>query len=207
MFHLLDDALAAHLRADIPLDSGVNTTFVMPDSNWSAGLTRPVISLYLWDVKRDVVRANTGIETVVRNGVTIRRAALPKAKVCYFASVWAGTERDEHLLLGRLVQSVMRHRYLPDEIVPAGLIPDGSRIEIGLGGRDSRAAADFWGAIDGTFRPGVEIELSVPIDIGLGTEVGQPVSGVETRTSDRSEPSRTSTRSSATIEEQGTPDT
>lgn len=195
MFHLLDEALADHLKADMPLDPSIEVTFARPDREWSAGLTRPTLSLYLWDVRKDSSRSTGGVEQAQKGGVGIRRLALPRAKVVYFASVWAGDERDEHILLGRLLQSVLRTRVLPGETLPAGLVPDGFYIEMSLGRAEGRAASDFWKSVDGTFRPGIEIELSLPVDLGLGVPLGPPTAGVETRTTDTNQPSRTSTRS------------
>lgn len=196
MFHLLDEALADHLKGDMPLDPSIDVTFARPDREWSAGLTRPTLSLYLWDVRKDTARSTGGVEQAQKNGVGIRRLALPRAKVVYFASVWAGEERDEHILLGRLLQSVLRTRVLPDEVLPPGLVPGGFYVEMSLGRAEGRAASDFWKSVDGTFRPGIEIELSIPVDLGLGVAVGPPTEGIETRTSDTREPTRTSTRSS-----------
>ena len=201
MLHLVDDALMAHLRADVPLDPSIDVSFSLPDKEWSSGLTRPVVSVYLWDVQRDAKGNKGGLEEVVRDGKMVRRLALPRVRLGYFVSVWAGEERDEHLLLGRVMRSALRSKQVAGDLVPAGLIEPGTSIELALGSQDRRLALDFWRNIDGRFRPGLELIVTLSVDLGLETPAGPPVETIEARVEDRERPTRRSVRTRNFVEE------
>jgi hypothetical protein len=71
MFQLLDDVLEAHLRNTVPLDRSIDVSFAIPDREWSAGLSRPTVSAYLWDIKRDDKRNMGGVELVDRGATKL----------------------------------------------------------------------------------------------------------------------------------------
>lgn len=198
MFHLLDDALERFLRDDVPLDASVDVSLDIPDREWSVALTRPTVNLCLFDVRRDSRRPGAGVETVQRGGRTVRRPVLPRVQVTYLLTVWAGDHRDEHALLGSVLAAILRNRVLamPDNDVVSGpvdlLVAD-----------DVGAPVEFWRTIDGRFRAGVGVQLLVPVETGLGTEVGPDVDVVEARVADRETPTRSSRRVRSFVEEPG----
>ena len=203
MLHLVDEAISAHLRADIPLDPSIDIDFSLPDKEWSSALTRPVVSVYLWDVQREAKGNKGGLEDVRREGELVRRLPLPKVRLGYFVSVWAGEESDEHLLLGRVMRSALRSRSVDAALIPPGLVEPGTGIELSLGSQDRRLALDFWRNIDGRFRPGLELEVRLSVDLGLETPAGPPVESVELTVRDTEQPTRHSFRRRAFVEELG----
>jgi len=203
VLHLVDEAISAHLRADIPLDPSIDIDFSLPDKEWSSALTRPVVSVYLWDVQREAKGNKGGLEDVRRDGQMVRRLPLPKVRLGYFVSVWAGEESDEHLLLGRVMRSALRSRSVDAALIPPGLVEPGTGIELNLGSQDRRLALDFWRNIDGRFRPGLELEVRLSVDLGLETPAGPPVEAVELTVRDTEEPTRRSFRRRAFVEELG----
>jgi hypothetical protein len=134
MLHLLDEVLETHLRNTVPLDRAIDVSFAIPDREWSTGLARPTISAYLWDIKRDDKRNVGGVELVNRGTTKMRRLVSPRVRVSYFLSVFTGDQRDEHVLLGRLLQGVMKSREISQDIIPVGLTTPGARIELAIGG-------------------------------------------------------------------------
>lgn len=201
MLHLVDEAITAHLRADVPLDTSIDIDFSLPDKEWSSGLTRPTVNVYLWDVQREVKGNKGGLEEVLKDGQLIRRLPLPRVRLGYFVSVWAGEESDEHLLLGRVMRSALRSKAVASDLVPAGLVEPGTGLELALGSQDRRLALDFWRNIDGRFRPGLELEVRFALDLGLETPAGPPVAAVEVAVADTERPTRRSLRSRAFVEE------
>lgn len=203
MLHLVDEAISAHLRADIPLDPSIDIDFSLPDKEWSSALTRPVVSVYLWDVQREAKGNKGGLEDVQREGQLVRRLQLPKVRLGYFISVWAGEESDEHLLLGRVMRSALRARNVDASLIPPGLVEPGTGIELSLGSQDRRLALDFWRNIDGRFRPGLELEVRLSVNLGLETPAGPPVESIEVTVSDTEQPTRQSFRRRGFVEELG----
>ncbi len=201
MLHLVDEALTAHLRADVPLDTSIDIDFSLPDKEWSSALTRPVVNVYLWDVQRETKGNKGGLEEVVRDGKMVRRLPLPRVRLGYFVSVWAGEESDEHLLLGRVMRSALRAKAIDNSLIPPGLVEPGTGIDLSLGSQDRRVALDFWRNIDGRFRPGLELEVRLSVDLGLETPAGPPVERVDLSVEDTERPTRRSVRSRAFVEE------
>lgn len=201
MLHILDEVLETHLRNTVPLDRAIDVSFAIPDREWSAGLARPTISAYLWDIKRDDKRNVGGVELVDRGPTKVRRLVSPRVRISYFLSVFTGDLRDEHVLLGRLLQGVMKSRQISQDIIPVGLTTPGARIELSIGASDGNVARDFWSGVDGKYRPGLNLQIILPVDIGLGVEAGPPTTGVDIRTSDQRQPSRSSQRVRSYIEE------
>lgn len=201
MLHILDEVLETHLRNTVPLDRAIDVSFAIPDREWSTGLARPTISAYLWDIKRDDKRNVGGVELVDRGPTKIRRLVSPRVRISYFLSVFTGDQRDEHVLLGRLLQGVMKSRQISQDIIPVGLTTPGARIELSIGATEGNIARDFWSGVDGKYRPGLNLQIILPVDIGLGVEAGPPTTGVDIRTSDQRQPSRNSQRVRSYIEE------
>lgn len=201
MLHLLDEVLETHLRNTVPLDRSIDISFAIPDREWSTGLARPTISAYLWDIKRDDKRNVGGVELVNRGATKVRRLVSPRVRVSYFLSVFTGDQRDEHVLLGRLLQGVMKSREISQDIIPVGLTTPGARIELVIGASEGNIARDFWSGVDGKYRPGLDLQIIMPVDTGLGVEAGPATTGVDIRTSDQRQPSRSSQRVRSYIEE------
>jgi len=201
MFQLLDDVLEAHLRNTVPLDRSIDVSFAIPDREWSAGLSRPTVSAYLWDIKRDDKRNMGGVELVDRGATKMRRLVAPRVRVSYFLSVFTGDQRDEHVLLGRLLQGVFKSREISQDIIPLGLTTVGARIEVAIGASKGNIARDFWGGVDGKYRPGIDLQIILPIDTGMGIEAGPPATDFNIRTTDHRRNTRTSQRVRSYIEE------
>ena len=174
MLHLLDEVLETHLRNTVPLDRAIDVSFAIPDREWSTGLARPTISAYLWDIKRDDKRNVGGVELVNRGTTKMRRLVSPRVRVSYFLSVFTGDQRDEHVLLGRLLQGVMKSREISQDIIPVGLTTPGARIELAIGGGEGNIAREFWSGVDGRYRPGIDWQIILPVDTGLGIEADHP---------------------------------
>ena len=84
MLDLIDESLEAFFRATVPLDAtDVDVSFEPPEREWSAKLNRPTVNAFLWDIRRSTQRGRTGMETVQRNGETVRRLALPVVGLRY----------------------------------------------------------------------------------------------------------------------------
>lgn len=122
MLALIDESLESFLRAVVPLSAvDIDVSFVPPDDEWGAKLTRPTVSVHLWDVRRSVQRAITGIETFERDGVTMRRLALPRAELHYVITAWASDPSDERALLGAVLVALLGHSEIPGAFTPEAL--------------------------------------------------------------------------------------
>ena len=195
MFHLLDDALETFSRSRIGFDDrALDVSFAAPDGVWSAALTRPTLSFYLWDVRPSEEHAAAGMESVERDGVKYRRQALPRMSLSYLLTGWSADERDEHQLLGALLQAFLVPSTLPAEVLPEPLALVQPLPSYTLASPRSDGRADFWSALGGRYKPGLDLVVTAAVDPDVRIPAGPPVERVEVTVTDHEQPERTSTR-------------
>jgi hypothetical protein len=165
VIELVDTALEQFLRREAALPAHeVDIAFDPPDKAWSAGVNRPTLNAYLWDVRRNVSYTSTGlVERRDADGRLERRASAPYVDLRYFVSAWAADRRDEHRLLGQVLQCLLVHAALPAVDLPASM-SELAFIGIRLASNDSRKPDSFWSSLDGKMKAGLEMELTLPVD-------------------------------------------
>lgn len=122
MISQVDEGLEAFLRATVPLSAvDIDVSFEPPTDEWAGKLTRPTISIYLWDIRRSTSRSVTGVETFERDGVQMRRMALPRIEMHYVVTAWTTDYDDERTLLGALMVAMLGYPILPPEFLPTAM--------------------------------------------------------------------------------------
>lgn len=177
MFHLLDESLEDFLRTTVPLPSReIDISFAAPDKDWAAKVSRPTINLYLWDVRRNLVDGELGmVEVRDADGRLSRRPPLPRVDCRYLVTAWTADVRDEHSLLGAALVALLRHseverRFLKGAYQSIEPVP-----EIKISAGDGRDNSDFWSALGGQFKPGLDVTVTATVDAVLLTPAGPPV--------------------------------
>jgi hypothetical protein len=87
------------------------------------------------------------------------------------------------------------------DVLPAEFTNLGAPVEITVGASETRVSKEFWGSLDGRYRPGLDLQVLIPVDVGMGTEAGPPVESVDVTTLDSRQPSRSSNRVRSFVEE------
>lgn len=179
MLHLLDESLEAFLRATVPLSPrDVDVSFAAPDRDWAVTVSRPTVNLYLWDVRRNVSERDFGVVTVPapgEGGKPRRRPPLPRVDCRYLVTAWTSDVRDEHSLLGATLAALLLHseleaRYLQGAYATVTPVPT---MEVGAGnGQDN---SDFWSALGGQLKPGLDLTVTATVDSTLLVDAGPPV--------------------------------
>lgn len=176
MLHLLDDALEAYLRGEVPLrGTDVDVVFARPDKEWGAAVIRPTINLFLWDVRRNSGAQESGMESIEVDGKRVRRAPQPRVDCRYMVTAWAGDPRDEHQLLGAVLAALLRFSEMPDRYLVGALGQTRPLPTINVPRFDGSHNADFWTAISGEMRPAVDLVISATFDAAVLAEAGPPV--------------------------------
>jgi len=176
MLHILDDAIEAYIRGEVPLRGGdVDVVFARPDREWGAAVTRPTVNLFLWDVRRNAGAQEAGMEWREVGGRRVRSAPQPRVDCRYMVTAWAGDPRDEHQLLGAVLSAFLRHSEMPLQYLPPPLDQIRPLPTINVPRFDGSHNADFWTAIGGDMHPAVDLLVATTFDAAVIAEAGAPV--------------------------------
>lgn len=205
MIQLVDQCLERFVRRNDSFAAGdIDISFEAPDRDWGAGVTRPTVNLFLWDLRRNAAAATAGFEDVEVDGNRFRRLRPTAVELHYLTTAWASSLQDEHQLLGSMLQHVISNFYLPEEALPdqlRALVSGQVRIEMSDNSRTT--SKDLWQALDGQLKPALQLRIMFQLNTLPLVEVGPPTEGVDVGIADRETPSRSSRRSRS-VEELGT---
>lgn len=193
MLDLIDESIEAFFRATVPLGATeVDMSFEPPERDWSSKLNRPTVNAFLWDIRRGGSRSRAGMETLERNGETMRRMALPVIELRYIVTAWTSDHGDERALLGGLMRSILAHGQIPPEYL-SGPLAELGPIEV-LMARSGEEHLDVFKALDGQLKPGINVIVHTKVDTGMLVAAGPPTGGVDLATSDTTGTARSTTR-------------
>jgi hypothetical protein len=178
VIHFIDEAIERLLRREVPLpEATVDISFAAPDRAWGAGVTRPTVNVFLWDIRRNTGRSTGGLVQQSANGQVARRPSSPVVDLRYLVTAWAAEHRDEHQLLGSVLVCVLANSSVPPDDMPAQL-PTASPLSLSLASEDARVPGEFWSSLDGRLKPGLQIVVSLPLEIFEWVPAGPPVQSV-----------------------------
>jgi hypothetical protein len=183
MLHLLDESLEAYLRATVPLSPrSVDIVFDAPDGDWAAGVSRPTVNLYLWDVRPNLQERQWGEELIPQpNGTRVRRDPLPRIDCRYLVTAWTTEVRDEHSLLGSVLSALLLNPVIQEEHLKGPFATVRPLPTVLLRSGDGSENSDFWSALGGQLKPGLDITVTATVDAAAMIEVGPPVAEIEIR--------------------------
>ncbi|MFE3553436.1 DUF4255 domain-containing protein [Streptomyces sp. NPDC059193] len=164
----VDETLERELRAG-PL-SGVNAeiAFETPNSDWAARRSGLCLNLFLHSIEEDTAKRQAGDTNVIdENGVVVGRSKPPRSfRLGYAMTVWGHSPRDEHRLLGTLLEwCVATERLTPAPSVYGGTsllerptlhlreVPDGAE----------SPASKLWSGLGTPARPVLDLLVTVPV--------------------------------------------
>jgi Pvc16 N-terminal domain len=194
MLHLLDEALESFLRSEVPLSSRqVAVVFEAPDEEWASKVTRPTVNMYLWDVRSNLVERHAGTELVEDgDGKRYRRPPMPRVDCRYLVTAWTTALKDEHQLLGAVLSALLDSRELAEEHLPEAYSNVRPLPTIAVANPDGGDHSDFWTALGGRLKPGLDLVVTATVDVGAKKEAGPPVEGFDMTVGDKDLPSRSS---------------
>jgi len=184
MLHLLDETLEAFLRTTVPLPArDVDVAFAAPDGEWSAALSsRPTVDLYLWDIRPNLSERDFG-EVIIEepDGRRFRRDPLPRVDCRYLVTAWTSEVRDEHSLLGDVLSALLLHPVIPVEHLQGAFATVRPLPSLRLRSGDGSENSDFWSALGGQLKPGLDLVVTVTMDAALRTAAGPPTETITVR--------------------------
>lgn len=178
MLSNLDETIRQILVQAGGLDSSeVEVSFEIPDREWSAGISKPTLNCYLFDIRENRELRQHGMESVAQNGrVTFRQRPVVYFDLTYLITAWTREVEDEHRLLWHILQTLLRFERLPDQYLQGELrgseLPIYARTAMPEG--VLKSPGEFWTALENQIKPSISYVITVSLDRDR-LPVGPPV--------------------------------
>ena len=116
MINEVDEALRNLVKAEVINGADVDVLFEAPTRDWASRRNTPTVDLYLYDIREDLRRRQTGmVDRRDDEGVVVERRQVPRFfKLAYLITAWTQRPEDEHRLLSAILACFMRHDTVPD---------------------------------------------------------------------------------------------
>lgn len=174
MIQDLDDTIKELLIQKVPVDTAtVDISFEMPSKEWAAGVTKPTINIFLYDVRENhELRSNE--HYLSRSGAVGTESKAPaRVDATYFISVWTTEVSDEHRLLGDVLTTLLKHPVIPSEVLQASMASQAFPLRAWIAQPDRTPNVwDFWSGLDGTLKAGISYVVTIALSPGEADEVG-----------------------------------
>jgi hypothetical protein len=182
MIQSLDETIKKLLVEKVPLNPReVEISFEVPKRDWAAGLTKPTINLYLYDIRENVLLKQTQqnwiVERDVATGASVKRRAPMRIDCSYLITAWTRAVEDEHRLLWGCLATLFEFPELPEPVLVGDLkgqeVP--LRAEVAKVDGAMKNAADFWTALDNQLKPFLNYQVTLPLDLARIKQVPGPL--------------------------------
>jgi hypothetical protein len=174
----VDDTLKELLATKTPLDpSAIDITFERPDKTWAAGVSKPTVNLFLYDVRENhELRDHQRFRT--RNGDDGTDTPPPvRIDLTYIITAWTSEVSDEHQLLGRILTTLLRFPVLPDEVLKGAIQSQPFPLRAWIAQPERMPNPwEFWGHVDHGMKASLCFVLTTALQPGATTPVKYPKS-------------------------------
>jgi hypothetical protein len=152
-----------------PVD--VDVKFDTPSDEWVTSLTRPTISMFLFDVQENTEKRETNMQLVRGNGKAERRLPPRRIDLCYMVSALTADVEDEHELLWRALATLMKYREFPREVLSDSLKLLDTAITTRIAvQQESRQLLELWNSLGTKPHVGLSYVITAPLDLDVSTE-------------------------------------
>ncbi len=169
MIDLLDATLRELIIQKGVFDpDSIEVSFDQPTGDWAAGLTRPTINCYLYDVRENSeLRSAEWIVGQNDKGQATKRLAPRRFNLSYLVTVWTQKQvDDEHAILWRVLGALSSHPILPVELCQGEL----KRQVYPITSEAAQPSAvidnlpDLWSVMDTPLRPSINYVVTLAME-------------------------------------------
>jgi hypothetical protein len=175
----VDESLRTLVKAEVVSGTDVDVVFDAPTREWASRRSKPTIDLYLYDIREDLRRRQTGyLEKRDDRGVVTERQQLPRYfKMAYLITAWTQRPEDEHRLLAAVLATFMKYDNVPDDYLTPLLAGAGLPVllQIAYPLPEDRQVPDVWSSLGGDLKPSLELVATMAIQPDAFFEVAQAV--------------------------------
>ncbi|PWT81505.1 MAG: DUF4255 domain-containing protein [Blastocatellia bacterium] len=180
----LDKTISALLRHDVyglprGLAEQVQISFATPDDQFPPqSVTLPAVDLFLYDVRENLdLRSNEVFVDRQSTGTATRSRAPVRVDFSYLVTAWSSESvpdraQDEHRLLGEVMQTLLRHRTIPEDVLQGVLATQNPPLPASaLQPGRLQSLGEFWQALGGKPKAALNYSVTLSIDVGVPEEV------------------------------------
>ncbi len=145
----------------------VDIRFDQPTRDWAAGLTRPAINCYLYDIRenRDL-RNREWIVDQQADGRAKKKLSPLRVDLSYVITAWTNEVEDEHAVLWRVLVALASVPVLPETILEGKLVEQPFPIPAQTG-QISEAMpnlSDLWNVMENELKPAINYTVTLAVD-------------------------------------------
>jgi hypothetical protein len=170
MLNAVHEALSKLIYQQGRIDpSEVDVRFDAPSKEWVDSLTRPTVSLFLFDIQENTEKRDGAPQQLPnKDGRGERRMPPRRIDLRYMVSVLTADVEDEHELLWRVLFTLLKYREYPPETLSEPLRAVTPAVTARLAGQEEgRNMLDLWNALGSEPRPALCYIVTAPMDLGL----------------------------------------
>jgi len=185
MFSELDETIKQILIKEGGFDPAeIEVSFDIPNREWSAGISKPTVNCYLFDIRenRDMQQTGMLMERQKTNGNMYRQRPPLRLDMTYLITAWTRAVEDEHRLLWHIFSTLMRCPVLPEQHLPGVLREHELPIYTSLARAEGvlKSPGEFWTALENQIKPSLSFVVTLAVDRDK-LPTGAPVAGATTR--------------------------
>jgi hypothetical protein len=158
----LDRTLRAVIGAEVPALAADHLHFEPPDADFTPAV--PAVDLFLYDVRENrALRSNEWRLDRPGNGQVTRQRDPRRVDCSYLITAWAGDPLSEHLLLGQVLDALLRRPVIPGSAALGALAGQDLPTSV-LQPSLLQGIGEFWQAMGNKPRAALNITVTIAVD-------------------------------------------
>ncbi|MGE0059393.1 MAG: DUF4255 domain-containing protein [Dehalococcoidia bacterium] len=188
MLNDLDETLKALLIQDLPRvteriePDGFDVRFEAPSREFRTRLTRPTISLFLYNIQENRDLRGRSWGQTRRTGTVETRRPPVHLDCSYMVTAWSSEVEDEHRLLTGAARVLFRNPVLPANVLQGGLAQEQEITTAVAQPEGLKDVIDIWSVLDNDLHPSVRVTVTIPLEVDVAIESPQVLDRTRTVT-------------------------
>ena len=173
MLNELDETLRTLLVQELPRVTerieadGFDISFDVPNREFRSRLTRPTLSLYLYNIQENRELRGRTWNVIRQNGSVTTKRPPVRLDCDYMVTAWSNEVEDEHRLLTGATRVLFRNPVLPEDVLQGSLL-DGIEITTEVAQPESfKDVVDIWSVLDNDLHPSVRVKVTIPLELDV----------------------------------------
>ena len=168
MIKSLDETIKNLILAKGRFGAGdVDIRFDQPTRDWSAGLTKPAINCYMYDLRENTeLRSREWIVEREPNGQAKKKIAPLRVDLSYLITAWTNEVEDEHAVLWRVLVALSSVPVLPASLLKGDLVHQPYPIvtQTAQVTEAMQNLSDLWNVMENELKPAINYTATLAVD-------------------------------------------